>query len=222
MNELQNRNIVPVEKDIVVNSRRGNYVDPQIVSRAFYNSFGYSIPSQRNRNVIGITSPNPGEGKTLVASNLATSFAQGQQLSTVLVDLNFVNPALHKVFGTDREPGLIESFQNGSIYLSRTKFDYLYVLTAGRRAKYSLEIDDIASIRNILRSLVEEFEFVILDMGSVLPIDNFPVLFVNELDGLFLVVDTKQTKYGDIEKVFRHINEKHVTGFIFNRDDNQE
>lgn len=58
-------------------------------------------------NAVLITSPEPGEGKSTTAINLAITTAQ-LGYDTLLVDADLRRPNLHKVFRVDREPGLVD------------------------------------------------------------------------------------------------------------------
>lgn len=207
------------EKKIVVSPTKGDYLDEKVIQKKYYNSFNYTMFPDRQKYdmTIGITSSKSGEGKTLVAANLAVSLALANQKKTVLVDLNFKNPDLHKIFGVELKPGLVESMNNGSVYLTETKIDQLFLLSAGNNKEMSIDLDNILSIRKILDSLKNEFEIIILDMTSVYPVDDFPAVFVNEIDGLLVVIDTKKTKYDDVDRVFKHITRDQTMGFIFNR-----
>src|ERR1041385_5501075 len=78
--------LVRLIKSIAVNPARGKTVDDAVVKFKYYNSFNYSLLNREHENVnltVGITSPKPGEGKTLVACNLAVSLALGSQKETV-------------------------------------------------------------------------------------------------------------------------------------------
>ena len=59
-------------------------------------------------NVLGVTSPGHGEGKTLTAVNLAVSLAMETAQTVLLVDANLRNPSIHEVFGLDDCPGLAD------------------------------------------------------------------------------------------------------------------
>ncbi|MGR3303979.1 MAG: GumC family protein, partial [Candidatus Scalindua sp.] len=58
-----------------------------------------------SRKLIMITSAIQGEGKTFVASNLATAIAQAGK-NTLLVDADFRKPRINKVFSVEKNPGL--------------------------------------------------------------------------------------------------------------------
>src|SRR5919108_561025 len=99
---VQNQTLVPVTRAVVLSPEHGKQIDQQTIAFKYYNSFNYPFLSKENRDVyltMGITSPSPGEGKTLVASNLAVSLALGYQKRTVVIDLNLRKPRLHEIFG---------------------------------------------------------------------------------------------------------------------------
>ena len=61
---------------------------------------------ENNWNVLGVTSPGHGEGKTLTAVNLAVSLAMETSQTVLLVDADLRSPSIHEVFGLDDCPGL--------------------------------------------------------------------------------------------------------------------
>ncbi|HEV8539345.1 MAG TPA: CpsD/CapB family tyrosine-protein kinase [Bacteroidota bacterium] len=238
VHESNAHRLTRIPKSIIVSESTPQNIDNKIVAFDYYNCFNYSLLAGDHENInltVGITSPNPGEGKTLVASNLAVSLALGYERETVIVDLNVSKPRLHEVFGTPLVPGLLESMQNGSVHLSRTSINHLSILSAGsatgkgngdRRSQSTLfhrahrepaiGLKQLAAFRDVIHSLEQKYEFVIVDMPA-LHTRGFPILYANELNGLLLVIDTRKTKRQDVEKVFRQLHERQVLGFVFNR-----
>lgn len=205
---------------ITVDPKRSDYVDKEVVNKIYYNNFNYSkLPREYKKLnlTLGVTSARSGEGKTHVAANLATSFAVGYKKRTVLVDLNIKNPSIHKIFDVDPKPGLTEAIQDKKIRLVQSAYDHLFLLPIGNIDKYSLGLEDILAVRDLICTLEEKFDFVVVDMCPILPIADFPVLFANEVDGLLTVIDSTTTKRSDLNEIFRHINEDQIAGFIMNR-----
>jgi len=64
---------------------------------------------------VGLTSANPREGVTTVASNLAIYAASCCDLKVLLIDANFGNPSLHRLFKVKQGPGLSELFDESAI-----------------------------------------------------------------------------------------------------------
>ena len=161
---------------VYVSSETASEVSDTIVSHKYYNSFNFSKLSTQFGHLnlaIGITSANKQEGKTLVASNMAVSIARGYQRRTLLVDMNFENPQLHKIFGVDVEPGLAEAIEFKNLRVFPTTIKNLYVMPVGDIEAFKPGIEHTLVLRDILNSLKSEFDFVIIDMGSILPIKNF-------------------------------------------------
>ncbi len=62
-------------------------------------------------NAFVVTSPQPGEGKSTTAINLAVSTAQ-LGYETLLIDADLRRPRLHKLFQIERAPGLVDILQS--------------------------------------------------------------------------------------------------------------
>jgi Mrp family chromosome partitioning ATPase len=234
------KNLVRLLKPVVIADDPPGPIDEHVVSAEYYNRFTYSLLAKGAMAVnltVGVTSANPGDGKTLVASNLAVSLALANRRDTVVVDLSIRNPRLHSVFGTPLGPGLIEAIDGNSIRVWKTMIDHLHVLPAGAvgRARAGLEqqfsaetstlydddspilgLDKVVAFRDVIYSLRESFEFVIVDM-PVLQEPRVPVLLTHQVDGLIVVVDATRTKHRDVERMFRQLNTNQILGFVFNR-----
>jgi Mrp family chromosome partitioning ATPase len=245
LNEKFNRasetnKLVRVLRSIIVSPERGRSIDDRVVQFKYYNAFNYSLLSRDHETLnltMGITSANPGEGKTLVACNLAVSLAMGSQKKTILVDLNVQNPQLHRVFGVPQVPGLMDAFRDGTIHISESAIDHLSILTAGipaltadqhattlpdqvrhgeRQPTPMLGLEQLTAFRDIVYTLEQEFDFIIVDMPAIRG-TNVPVLFANQLNGLLVVVDSSRTRREEIDAMFRSINKNQVLGFVYNR-----
>jgi Mrp family chromosome partitioning ATPase len=238
--KADSQQLVRLLKPVVVLPERGKYIDPNEVSPHFYNCFHYSMLMKESTSVnmtVGVTSANPREGKTLVAANLAVSLAVANQRETVLVDLNVRFPSLHRIFGTDQGPGLAEALNEATIQVSRTQLEHLYLLSAGNisgsvlATKYISEngkkasgveteptvgLEQVAAFRDVLYSLRQEFEFVVVDMPAIYrpPVS---LLLVHQMDGILVVVNANRTKHEDLQRMFRQVHQKQILGFIFNR-----
>lgn len=228
--ETRSSPLVRENNGIIINPVRSRYIDDNVVASHFYNSFNYSVLAEQKNNVrltLGVTSANRGEGKTLTASNLAVSLTLGYQRKTVLVDLNPHVPRVHQIFGCPIGPGLMEALNGGGIHVSPTPIENLSVLTAGnanghagdhnrRRASIPLGVEHTAAFGSVIHALQEEYNFIIVDMPAM-SLREFPILFINHLDGVFVVVEARKTKRRDIEKMLHRLNKHQVLGFVFNR-----
>jgi succinoglycan biosynthesis transport protein ExoP len=83
----------------------------QPISEAFRNlrtSIEFLRPDQPLRTIM-VTSPQPSEGKSFIAANLAAVMAQAGR-SVILVDGDLRNPQQHHIFDLSRKPGLTDVF----------------------------------------------------------------------------------------------------------------
>jgi Mrp family chromosome partitioning ATPase len=228
--------LVRLRKTIVFEDIRGAEIDSTIVNPDFYNAFDCSsVPEimTHEKFVLGITSPNSSDGKTLVASNLAVSVAMSQRKETVLVDFNIGRARLHKVFGTTLGPGLLDALNDSVVHVSRTSVRHLSVLTAGNPSTRSMEatrftlnfqseikstisLEYLSDFRNLIYSLQNEFDLVIVDLPSIRD-SGLPSLYAKQLDGIVVVVNAGRTKKRELDQVLFHLNANNVIGFVFNR-----
>jgi Mrp family chromosome partitioning ATPase len=229
--------LVRLVKSVAIRKSPIGDIDRTVVSPDFYNSFNFPLLEQNRPGVnltIGITSANRREGKTLVVANLAVSLALAHQRETVVVDLNVRTPQLHNILGTSQSPGLIEALTENYIEVSKTSVQHLYVLPAGNLKKFSVLVDPyagqkklemegtsmglehVAAFRDVLYSLKQKFDFVIVDMPSIQE-PAVPMAITHQMEGIIAVISANTTTHRDIQKMFTKINQNQVLGFVFNR-----
>lgn len=145
-------------------------------------------------NEIVITSPSPGEGKSLTAANLAVTMGQ-QGRSVLLLDADMRRPVQHRQFEVSQSPGLSECLLADELLeeaIQPTDLEGLYVLAAGQTAPNPAELLDSARMDRLLAALRARFEAVIIDSPPVLAVTDSAVL-VPKTDGVILVVRAEKT-----------------------------
>ena len=126
-----------------------------------------------------ITSTIPGEGKTLVSSNVAGSFARHGK-RTLLVDGDLRRPMMHRHFGHENDAGIIRWFDAGARVSPDLTRDpdlgilpigtNLSLLRSGGRSKSPTALLENPSFSTLLNGLKANFEVVIIDsppLGAV-------------------------------------------------------
>jgi len=112
-----------------------------------------------------ITSPGPGDGKSLISSNLALSFAEAG-FSTLLVDGDIRRGELHRMFNASRQAGLLDVLA-GSASLSSalrpTSHARLTLLPCGTRLARGPELLGTPAMRELMASLRSNYQVVIFD-----------------------------------------------------------
>jgi capsular exopolysaccharide synthesis family protein len=148
-----------------------------------------------NGGVMLITSPNPGEGKTLTSVNLAWCLADGGQ-HTCLVDLDFRAPGVAHTLGYAFEEDGVEDVLTGKRTISQSMRQVgtlpLHVLGITRRLISPAQLLASASLNPLLNDLRAMFQWVILDFAPTIPMSDVAEALPH-VDGALMVVRTGKT-----------------------------
>jgi capsular exopolysaccharide synthesis family protein len=151
--------------------------------------------AEKGCRVVVVTSSAPGEGKTLVASNLAMGVAYAGQ-RVLLLDGDLRRPRLHDVFSYDQEPGLsnalVDSKTKGAVH--RTDIPSLCVLTAGRVPPNAAELLGSRRFKELLASIRTQFDWVIIDSPPVMAVTD-PNILANLADSVVFVIGAEMTSH---------------------------
>jgi len=112
-----------------------------------------------------ITSPGPDDGKSLISSNLALSFAEGGW-RTVLIDGDTRRGQLHNTFSVTQKPGLLEYLEGTSLLgevLYDTSHENLTLLPCGMRRRRGPELLSTPRMSQLIASLSSDYDVVIVD-----------------------------------------------------------
>jgi capsular exopolysaccharide synthesis family protein len=145
--------------------------------RAFRTNVRLSIASDGMRSVV-VTSACAGDGKTLVASNLAVTLALAEQ-RVLLIDADLRRPTLHAAFNLKKEPGLTNLLIGDGEAVNlirRTRVPRLHILTAGTLPPNPSELLDSRRFKKFLLQLGKYYDWVVLDSPPVLPVTDAIVL----------------------------------------------
>ncbi|HEX6991816.1 MAG TPA: polysaccharide biosynthesis tyrosine autokinase, partial [Gemmatimonadales bacterium] len=115
--------------------------------------------------MLTVSSPSPGDGKSLVSSNLALSFAEAGY-RTLLIDGDIRRGELHRMFSIDRRPGLLDHLSGqGSLddVLRATTHQNLSVIACGTRHHHGPELLGSAAMRDMMAALKSRFNVIIVD-----------------------------------------------------------
>jgi capsular exopolysaccharide synthesis family protein len=173
-------------------------------------------------NVVGVTSPGRGEGKTLTAVNLAVSLAMEMTQTVLLVDSNLRDPGVHHVFGLENFPGLADYLlgnQPVEDLLLHPGIGQLVILPAGRAVPNSTEI--LTSPKML--ELVGEFKhrypsrIVVFDLPPLLHTADV-LAFSPYTDALLMVVEEGRTTVEELQRALSLVKESRpVLGTVLNK-----
>lgn len=167
-----------------------------------------------------ITSSIPGEGKSFVAANLATSLSlTGKKV--ILVDMDLHNPGLGKIFGIKEQAGvsdyLIEKVSLEQIIHSIPGNENLYYISSGFLQQDSSELLENGRVQKLVAQLDADFDVLIIDTAPVVLITD-AFLLSSLCDATLYVVRHKFTPKMLIKRIDTNmeINPIKNAGIVFN------
>jgi succinoglycan biosynthesis transport protein ExoP len=150
-------------------SRRGDY---QLVTmsqaiesfRSLHLAVRYDF-SDGGPIMLSVASPGPGDGKSLVSSNLALAFASAGH-KTLLIDGDIRCGTQNATFGVPAVPGLVDYLQGSTgmdDVITPTATPNLFLLPCGTRRKRAPELLVSERMNVLLLATQQQFEVVIID-----------------------------------------------------------
>ena len=152
--------------------------------------------STDDKHSLVITSTGPGEGKSVVTTNLGISLAQARQ-RVLLIDADMRRPSLNTAFGRDQAPGLsdllVEQAEVTDV-MRETSVPGLWLMPAGTLPPNPAELLGSNRFRKLLASLAElaHFDWVLIDSPPVMAVTDAS-LVANVVGGVIFVVGAEMT-----------------------------
>ena len=115
--------------------------------------------------MLTVSSPGAGDGKSLVCSNLALSFAEAGY-RTVLVDGDTRRGQLHAMFGANRRPGLLDLLGGDAPFeavLRSTTHERLTLIPCGTRRHRGPELLHSQAMSQFIAELRRRYDVVVVD-----------------------------------------------------------
>ncbi len=180
-------------------ARRNGVMARQEKDRYWYSLLLESIDATRtmlihvarsgSHRVVMIASALPGEGKTSLASHLATSLARSGQ-KTLLIDADLRSPAIHRLFDLTPNPGLSELLRGEATFddvIVSTAVEELKVITAGKCDSQTLRILSQGGLGGLFARLKEQYDFVIVDSSPILPVAD-ALIIAQQVDAVLFSI----------------------------------
>jgi len=196
-------------------------------SEAFRNLKGNLHLAKMNSRVttLLITSANPGEGKSLIVSNLGIITAQ-MGLRTLLIDADLKKPVLHKVFQKKIRPGLVDIVLTNAfmavVYnvIAATPFKNLDILTSGTIPLASSEVIASGIIQEILAELKQQYDIILIDTPPINLAADAGILN-SIVDGSILIVRSGRTSTKDMKTAIKLLKkaQDNLLGIVLNGKD---
>ncbi|MBQ8921262.1 MAG: polysaccharide biosynthesis tyrosine autokinase [Oscillospiraceae bacterium] len=171
------------------------------------------------RKVFAVSSPNPGEGKSTTAANIAIALAQGGN-KVLLIDADMRKAVLHKIFGLKNKRGLssaISKMQKLDDCIQKNVMENLDVMTSGPLPPNPSELLASEQMTEILESLHQKYTVIVIDTPPVNVVTDAMELAKN-ISGIVMVLRYGRTTEDDVETAYKKIEfaQMNLFGFILN------
>ncbi|MDH3704678.1 MAG: polysaccharide biosynthesis tyrosine autokinase [Acidimicrobiia bacterium] len=188
--------------------------------RRLRTSVQYLSASGGLRSVI-ITSAQPGEGKSVMAANLAVALAQGGT-SVVLVSADLRRPTVEELFSVPNRSGLSEALQSDNpsdVPLISVGVENLAIVPAGPTPERPGELLGSPQFQTLITRLEGLYDLVIIDTPPVLAAADAGAASA-AADGVIVLVDTARTDTQLMLRVRSDLDRAgaNVVGAVINRD----
>jgi capsular exopolysaccharide synthesis family protein len=182
------------------------------------------LARSRGAQVIAVSSPAAGEGKTVTAINLAGALARGSDARVLLIDADLRRPSVARCLGLDdgQTNGLADVIANETLELSAGAREIegmnLAVVPAGTPYPAIHKILRSPRLEHLLTEARKQFDYIVVDTPPLLPVFD-SALLSRVADGLLLVVAANQTPRKLLGEALNLVEPSKVMGIVFNRDD---
>jgi len=186
--------------------------------RGLRTSFQF-ITTHREAKTILVTSPSENEGKTTTTVNLAVALANADN-SVVVVSADLRKPRIHRFLNQENDKGVVDVLlAEASLEeaIADTEVRNLRLVPSGPVPGNPAELLQSKQMGELIGSLRDRFDFVLIDSAPVLPLaDTFALAPV--VDAVLLVTDAQTTTRSAVVHAKQKLEQVggRIIGAVFN------
>jgi len=169
--------------------------------------------------IVLVSSPMPGDGKTISSVNLAAALSLEENARVLLMDCDFRRSSATRLLGLTATPGLGEVLRNEasleSSLIRVSQFPNFYLLPPGTTSPGPAELLSTVRWQSLLETVRSEFRFVIVDAPPIGAVAEYELLQL-ACDGVVLVVRQDHTNRQLWQKALEAVPKSKQLGVILN------
>jgi capsular exopolysaccharide synthesis family protein len=172
---------------------------------------------------LAVSSPTAGEGKSLIASNLAVAIAMELNQTVLLIDMDLRNPSISKYFSLSSELGLKDYLETDLALedvLVNPGIKRLVILPGRDRAEDSAELLSSPKMASLVKDVKSKYNsrIIIFDVPPILQTDDV-LLSSDYFDSTLLVLEDGKNKEVEITKALQLLEGHHLLGTVLNKSE---
>lgn len=215
----------PLDKQVLDQNR---IIYPQLgengTVRAFREIRTKIIQKSQGRNcMIMVTSVAGGGGSSFVTLNLGVAFAFDAGKTALLLDCNFKNPSLHRLFGSGTFRGLTDYLENSELDITDiihpVGIERLRVIPSGGRREIPAEYFTSLKMKRLLDSVTQRYRerYIFIDAPPMTESADTQIL-AELCDYVVLVVPYARVTESQVAACAKAVGDKKLLGIVFNNE----
>ncbi|WP_191851487.1 polysaccharide biosynthesis tyrosine autokinase [Stenotrophomonas sp. SXG-1] len=194
--------------------------DPTVEAlRSLRTSLHFAMLEAKN-NILTISGPRPGVGKTFVSTNLAAVIAQAGQ-RVLVIDADMRKGTLHKILGVSHQKGLSDvlggKLSADDVIHPVSGLDHMHYMVRGDIPPNPAELLMHPRFAQLLQDMSGKYDLVIVDTPPILAVTD-PALVATHAGSSLLVTRFGVNQAKEIELTLQRFEQNgvQIKGAIFN------
>ena len=172
-----------------------------------------------DKKIIAVSSPNPSDGKSTTAANIAVTLAQTDS-RVLLIDADMRKPVQHKIFKISNSEGLSTLIIGKSTVensVKQTDIETLSLLPSGTMPPNPSELLASEQFKAMLETLSPNYDYIVIDTPPVNVVSD-AMGMKDSISGILLVLKYAHTTYEDVYNCMKQIElaQANMLGFVLN------
>lgn len=186
--------------------------------RNFRTALQFSMSHSKN-NIVLITGPSAGMGKSFVSANLAAVMAAtGKRV--LLIDADFRNGHLHRYFDVGRQDGLVDAIggtKRLEQIIHREVIENVDFISTGNLPSNPSELLEHPNLGTLLQSLSSLYDVVLIDGTPILAVSDTLIIGAHA-GAIYLLTRAGVTTSGEIAESIKRLSQAGLAakGVLFN------
>ncbi|MBR1138426.1 CpsD/CapB family tyrosine-protein kinase [Bradyrhizobium denitrificans] len=200
--------------------------DPMLESGRYYDMLRTQVlqaMDDQGWQILAITSPTAGCGKTVTACNLAMSIARLPERSVLLIDMDMMKPKVADYLGIEAKNGILSVLQvraglSSTMVRTSIQDNELLVLPGEVCRSGSAEWMASQAMTSLIETLKRDFRsyVIILDLPPVLIGDDV-LAILPWLESILLVTAVGTSTLPDIKECYKHLKSAPIVRVLVNK-----
>lgn len=181
-------------------------------SQSFQNLSNYIYLSMKNNNLksLLLSDVEGSDDAAVIAANLSLCLSRKGH-SVLVIDCNFRNPVLHKIFNVDESPGFLDVIEaNSPLEAAIHNIESnISILTIGNMASTPVSFLDATAMSEIMSKLKNLYDVILLNCADI---KNYTdaVILSSHADGFILMLNEGKIKRQIVKHVVAPLVHKNV------------